>query len=51
MIEVVDGEVFKGDRITAASTGETYEVLEVRFSRSSMLVSRAIIHDIHLGAC
>ena len=32
MIEVVDGEVFKGDRITAASTGETYEVLEVRFS-------------------
>ena len=37
MVEVVDGEVLKGDRITAASNGETYEVLEVRLSWSSLL--------------
>lgn len=29
MIEVIDGKVSKGDRITSVMSGETYEVLEV----------------------
>jgi len=29
LLKVVDGEVFKGDKITAASNGEHYDILEV----------------------
>lgn len=30
LLKVVDGEVVKGDRITTASNGEHYDILEVR---------------------
>ena len=30
LVEVVDGRVERGDRVTALSTGEGYEVQEVR---------------------
>lgn len=33
LVEVVDGTLRAGDRVTAASSGETYDVAEVRASR------------------
>lgn len=30
LLKIVDGEVVKGDRITAASNGEHHDILEVR---------------------
>lgn len=30
LVEVVDGTLRAGDRVTAASSGETYDVAEVR---------------------
>ena len=32
LLKVVDGSVTKGDRVIASSTGEVYDVLEVRSS-------------------
>lgn len=29
-VEVIDGVLRKGDRVTACSSGENYEILEVR---------------------
>ena len=33
LVEVVDGTLRVGDRVTAASSGETYDVAEVRSGR------------------
>ncbi len=31
-VEVIDGVLHKGDRVTACSSGESHDILEVHFS-------------------
>ena len=39
LVEVVDGALRAGDRVTAASSGETYDVAEVRTSNMQVQVA------------
>jgi translation elongation factor EF-4 len=40
LVEIVDGELRKGDRVVAFSSGEAYDILEVKFARHSLLLKR-----------
>ena len=42
LVEVVDGTLRAGDRVTAASSGETYDVSEARASRAQTLGSAGL---------
>ena len=50
LLEIIDGALARGDRVVAASTQETYEILEVRVVEASLAAPTWCTCSLSLGA-